>query len=483
VSSVLARVTGLHRARDFSHVISITALCALGALIVGPAFGFPPSFPPFGPDNVFALELGAYSDPGPFFSSAEQVWRPLTYTSLWAQYQVSGLDISPYFAVNIVLWIACAALVYALVYTHTRLALAAAAAAFITLTDDRMFSALILIIERQTTLACIFGLLAVLAAQRYSRDERHKRGFLVAILASLLLAAISKEFGLAFAFGVVAVGLLDRRRELVAVGIGAFAAYWAVRGLIGGFNFGSGVAATDGLQESNSDLGLCETMGFAANPHDVCYGNLTALEQLAQFAWNIGASFVAIFLPPVISDTGYLKAPDFLATTLGGPEDYYGFEVPSLILPCIITGLAVVAWLKRPRVSLPLLAIIVANALLCFQYYRPRLVVVGMVALHIAAGIGIPPALEILGKRLRRLRPRLEAAARPLRMSGASLMIVVLLLATAVIVGSRSVTLADELEGAHGSHEVRDPCDAVEVYDITEMPNRLKEKFGLPGRC
>jgi hypothetical protein len=452
-------------------------------LIAWPAFGFPPSIPPFGPDNVFALELGTYSDPGLFFSSAEQVWRPLTYTTLWAQYQLSGLEIWPYFAVNIVLWIVCAALVYALVYVHTGLVLAAAAAAFITLTDDRVFSALVLIIERQTTLACIFGLLALLAAHRWSHEGRGRRGLLAAIFIALLLASISKEFGLAFAVGVAAVGVLSRRRELVAVGIGAFVAYGALRGLIGGFDFGSGVAATDGFKETSSDTGLCETMGFGANPHDVCYGNLTTLEQLAQFAWNVGATFVAIFFPPVIHNTGYLLAPDFLATTLGGPDDYYGFDVPSLILPSVVTGLAVVAWLKRPAVALPLLAVIVANAALCFQYYRPRLIVVGMVALHIAAGIGIPPTLEILRKRMRRLEPRIDAAARRVRMSGPSLAIVVLLLATGVAVASRSVTLADDLEGARDSHEVRDPCDAAEVYAVDEMPNRLKEKFGLPGRC
>jgi hypothetical protein len=483
LTSVLASVTGLHRARDLSHVISIAALSVLGVLIVLPAFGFPPEIPPFGPDNVFALELGTYSDPGFFFSNAEQVWRPVAYSTVWAQYQASGLDISAYFAVNIVLWVVCAALVYALVHVHTHLALAAAAAAFITLTDDRMFSALVLIIERQTTMACIFGLLALLAAHHCLHEERRRRGFLAGTFVLLFLAATSKEFGLAFAFGVAAIGLLNRRRDLLAVGAGALVAYGLVRGLISGLDFGSGVAASDGFKETTSDTGLCETMGFGANPHDVCYGNLTALEQLAQFAWNVGASFVAIFFPSVISDSGYLLAPDFLATTLGGPEDYYGFEVASLILPCVVTGLAVVAWLKRPAVTLPLLAIIVANALLCFQYYRPRLVVVGMVALHVAAGIGIAPTLEILRKQLRRFGPRIEAVARPLRMSGASLVIVVLLVATGGVVVSRSIALADELEGARDSHEVRDPCDAIDVYEVSEMPNRLKEKFGLPGGC
>src|SRR5687767_4809059 len=133
--------------RGLPHVIAIGVLCGLAALIIWPAFGFPPSIPPFGVDNVYALELGAYTDPASSFNSAEQVWRPITYSTLWAQYEISELDLSAFFSVNIVLWIVCASLVYALVYFHTRLVLAAAAAAFITLTDERAFSPLILIIE------------------------------------------------------------------------------------------------------------------------------------------------------------------------------------------------------------------------------------------------------------------------------------------------------------------------------------------------
>ncbi len=465
------------------HVLAIVGLSVLAALIVWPAFDWPPSLPPFGPDNVYALELGAYSDPWSFFSTAEQVWRPVTYSSLWAQYEISGLDISAFFSVNIVLWIACASLVYALVYMHTQLVLGAVAAAFITLTDPRTFSPLLLIIERQTTLACMFGLLAMLIAYRESQRVTPNRAWLAAIVALLFLAAISKEFGLAFAFGVAAVGFFNRRRELLVVGLGAFIAYWVARGLIGGLHFGSGVAGSGGSGGTSTDTGLCETMGYGANPREICYGNLTFGEQIAQYAWNIGSSFVGILFFPVIHSNGYLLAPDFLGSTLGGPSYYEGFAVASLIVPCVVTGLAVVAWWKRPATALPLLVIIVANAALCFQYYRPRLIVVGMVALHIAAGIGIPPTLEILKKQLRRLGARIETLPRPLRANGPALLVVLLLVGLGAAVATRGTDLADALDGARGSHATRDPCDAVEVYDITRMPNRLKEEFGLPGRC
>ncbi len=469
--------------RGLPHVISIGALSVLGALIFWPAFGFPPSIPPFGPDNVYALELGAYDDPTAFFT-ADQVWRPVTYSTLWAQYQISELDISAFFGVNIVLWLACASLVYGLVYAHTGLLFAAAAAGLITLTDERMFSPLVLIIERQSVLAAVFGILALAAAHHYARDERCGRGFLAAIVVLLFLAALSKEFGLAFAFGVAAIGLLNRRRELLVVAFGVLVAYGVGRALSGGLQFGSGVAPGEGYASGDSDKGLCETMGFGANPRDVCYGELTLPEQLAQYAWNIGASFVGIFFPPVISPEGYLRAPDVLASTLGGPDYYVGFTVASLIVPAIITVLALVACWKRPAIALPLLAVVVANAALDFQYYRPRNVVVGMVALFVAAGIGIPPAIEILKKQLHRVDARWgDRLSARLRASAPALLILLLLVGTGAAVVSRATALAGDLEGARASHETRDPCDAGEVYGFSEFQNRLKEEFGLPGRC
>lgn len=484
-SALTTRISGMSflGARGLPHVIAIGVLCALAALIVWPAFGFPPSIPPFGVDNVYALELGAYSDPASFFSSADQVWRPITYSTLWAQYEISELDLSAFFSVNIVLWIVCASLVYALVYLHTQVVLVAAAAAFITLTDERTFSPLVLIIERQTTMACIFGLLAMLVAYRVSQAQRAKMGWLAAIFVLLGLASLSKEFGLAFALGVAAVGFFNRRRELLILGLGVFVAYWVARGLIGGFDLAKGGAGSVAGSGTSTDTGLCETMGFGANPREVCYENLPLGEQLAQHAWNVGASFVGIFFTPVIQTNGYLLAPDFLASTLGGPDYYEGFTVPSLIVPSVVTALALVAWWKRPATALPLLVIIVANALLCFQYYRPRLVIVGMVALHVAAGLGVAPSLEILKRQLRRFGGRIERPPRPLRASGPALLVGLLLLGTVAAVVTRADALAEALDGARGNYATRDPCVAVEVYDITKMPNRLKQEYGLSGEC
>ena len=471
------------RVRAVAHAGVIAAIVLLAALIVWPALGFPPSIPPFAPDNIDALSLGAFHEPWFFFTHGGAVWRPLTYSTLWAQYELGGLDISAFVSFNVLLWVACASLVYAVVYSQTRLILAAAPAALVMLTDERVFSPLVWFIERQSLLASIFGLLALLIARSLVQQSGRSRVKLAALFLLLLAAATSKEFGLAFAFGVVTIGVLhpSRRRELIGISVGALVAYGFLRGLAGGWNFGSGAETNRGFNDASSDLGLCEVMGWGANPREVCYGELGLIEQLAQYAWNIGASFVGIFFSPVIHGNGYLLAPDLLGTTLGGPDWYEGFAVGDIIVPCIITALAVVAFWKRPKVALPLLAIIAVNAGLDFQYYRPRNVIVGMVALHVAAGIGIPPTFEIIRRYLRRFegRPPLWPA---LTRRGRGLAVIACVLGLAAILTSQAGDLSDQLEGAHTGYAERDPCDAAEQYG-SEMPNLLKEKYGLPGPC
>jgi hypothetical protein len=461
----------------------IAALVLLAALIVLPPFGFPPSIRPFAPDNVDALSLGAFHEPWFFLTHGGAVWRPLTYSTLWAQYELGGLDIAAFVSFNVLLWIACASLVYAVVYSQTRLIVAAAPAALVMLTDDRLFSPLVWFIERQSLFASIFGLLALLIAYRLVQRPARGGVMLAGLFLSLLAAATSKEFGLAFAFGVVTIGVLhaSRRRELIGISVGALVVYGALRGLAGGLSFGTGAENNRGFNEAESDLGLCEVMGWGANPREVCYGELGLIEQLGQYAWNIGASFVGVFLGPVIHGNGYLLAPDILGSTLGGPDWYAGFAIRDLIVPCIVTALAVVAFWKRPKVALPLLAVIAVNAVLDFQYYRPRNVIVGMVALHVAAGIGIQPSFEIVKRYLRRFegRPPLWPA---ITRRGRALAAIACVLGLAAILTSQAGDLSEQLEGAHTGYAERDPCDAAEQYG-SAMPNLLRQKYGLPGRC
>jgi hypothetical protein len=104
-----------------------------------------------------------------------------------------------------------------------------------------------------------------------------------------------------------------------------------------------------------------------------------------------------------------------------------------------------------------------------------------MVALHVAAGIGIPPTVEIIKRFARRFearRPIWPAIARRAPVLGA----VAAVLGLAVILNSQASELSDQLEGARIGYAERDPCDAADQYG-SEIPNLLVEKYGLPKRC
>ena len=155
------------------HVGVMGALAALTALVVLPAIGLPPLPQPYNHDNIWALSLGA--DPlGSYFTDPPDGvnrYRPFTYVTLWAQYQIGGLDPSAYFAINIALWIACGCVVYALGYMLGRSWLAAGVAAFLLLVDDRGMAAIVWVPERATTIACLMGGIALLLAYRLPRGR------------------------------------------------------------------------------------------------------------------------------------------------------------------------------------------------------------------------------------------------------------------------------------------------------------------------
>src|SRR5204863_1955558 len=117
-------------------------------------------------------------------------YRPVPVFTLWLQYELAGLNPQSYFWVNIVLVVCMCAVLYALVYRMTGSWAAGGGAAFALLVDARGATAINTIVERQTTLACILGLLALLAA--LTSPPKARPGLSgIAIFVLLLLAALS----------------------------------------------------------------------------------------------------------------------------------------------------------------------------------------------------------------------------------------------------------------------------------------------------
>jgi hypothetical protein len=286
-------------------------------------------------------------------------YRPVAYTALWLQEQTTGLRFTPLFAASLGLVVACALALYALIYGLTRSWAAATLLTAAFAVDDRWFAVAVWIIERQSSLAALFGVLALLAVHRLAPRPDRRRLLLAGVFLLLLGAALSKEYGLAFAGAVPLFAFAQRLpwRPFVLVSALVAVTYGVLRFAVAGGAAGE----------------YCNNMGyFRTLRADLCYSSLSGWEQLTQHAYNVGATVVGTFVPPLFDTYGVIDVsrPHVFAVPVG------------------IALLAVVGAVKRPRLALPLLFLVVGNAALNFMVYRERNQIIGMVGLYGAATVG-----------------------------------------------------------------------------------------------
>lgn len=429
------------RERLLRHLVPLAGLGVLAAHVLSPVL----DMRAVDADNVFAASRAV--EPWPPAGLTEPLatylsaYRPLMLLSLWAQYQVSGTSWNHYFWVNIVLLVVCALSIYLVVVLKARSAAAASLAAALFLVDYRGRYTLWWIGERQMTMACLFGLLALLVAWRYGR--RRSPWIRVLTFALLLLAALSKEYGLAFVPAVVVIALLTRPRidaRLAGSAIAAGAVYTAIRVLVGG--------ATSG--------GYCEGMGLGRQLRTVCYGDLALLERLQQYAWNQLTTFAATFVPGMYDHNG-VWTPELLSLR----ELFFS---AALVL---FVGLSL---RLRLAASLPLVTLIVAGSALGFTVYRDRNLVITMSAAFVLAALGVVSSVAWLRARGRLLPSRVLLALA--------------VLAPAVHV----VDVAGDQRSAHQQQAVRaygtdDYCAWLEQYprDIdAQVAAGIRRQYGEP---
>jgi hypothetical protein len=341
-------------------------------LIAAGVFGNALFVHPLDGDNLVALSVGPLHSAGDFFtggahSAYRPAYRPAAELTLWVQYHLLHLQVHSYFAVNIVLWALCACAVYAFTVLATGSRAFGAAAGLATMLDGRGILAVLWILERQTSLALLCGFAALLLVLV---PVRRPRLLWAAVFALLLLASLAKEYGLAFVVAVPLFAYLQRRswRPLGVVAGGALALYLVLRlGVAGG-----------------ATTRFCDQMGYFRSTRTVCYSDYASLHDVKQHAWNAAASFVGTFFPQLFDDFGAIVTPG----------------ARGLVVPAIVAAAALVGFVRRPRWTLPLLALIVLNALLNFVLYRTRNQVIGVAALYSAAAIGLEWAWVRVAPRL-----------------------------------------------------------------------------------
>jgi hypothetical protein len=364
-----------------------------GIVLVGiGAWGASVNGRPFSNDNVQALSLATSSNPFDYFTggfSDLPAYRPLTELSLWLQYHVLGVNPPSYFVVNLAAWIAVALAVYVLVYLLSASVLASALAAGVLLLDPRALSAIFVIGDRATSFLCLCGLAALMIAMRYRPDGRHARLAEYAVVILLVLAALSKEYGLAFFAAVGLVGLVSRpevRRQMIVAVVAAAVIYAFLRIVVAG----------------NPSQTYCNTMGLGEQVRNVCYGHLPKVnagpavvlngwDRIEQEAWNVGSSFVGTLFPSLFTPDGALNYGSFGNFITGHANSAVPGARPTgdFFSRFLATGLAVLAWVRLPRKTLPLLGLVIANALLSLTVYRARNQIAGAVGLYASAGVGL----------------------------------------------------------------------------------------------
>lgn len=370
-----------HR-RLVAHAVLVVLLAMVGVAI----FGVTHRTPPFDMDNLIGLSLGEVHTPASILSAESTTtipsFRPFSRLAIWAQYQLVGTASGSYFAVNAAVWFGVAVAVYAMVHLLVGSFVLAFLAGVFVLSDWRAQEALFWVGERQSSLAVFLGTLGLVGGyvvvRRPLGTSRRRSLEAVAIGLLLLAAALSKEYGLAFAGGVAALGIfhLPRReaRDLVVVGFSALVGYVALRLALAG-----GAFASDYCDDAVGYFGRHLT--------EVCSEDRTVL--LAGYL--AFATFIGTFFPMLFEDQGLLlpaSAPDFRIALL------------PLFMSGVLTVLAVIGWVRIPRKTLPLLAVIVGNAVLSFFIYRTRNQLAGGVALYASAAVGSCIVFRALVPRL-----------------------------------------------------------------------------------
>ena len=313
-----------------------------------------PGTPPLEGDDVYVLGWASQARAADLIRvdpSSYPEWRPLAFATVWLQFQMTGLSsVVPYQIVNIVCWLGCVCLAGWLVYRVTGGWAAPAVSMAVLVTDARWMSSLIWIDDRQTTIACLLGLSALIIA--LPRDARLSGRSQVLVGALLLCAPLGKEYGLAFALSVAAVGVLDRRRDLLWPAIGALAVYAALRLVL----------------VSGASQRYCEDVGFFFGHRRVCSNSP---EWIAQVAYNVVATFLGSLFEGVFDSKGAVH-----------------LSVPRLLLSAVVVAMAVGAWVSRDRTARVGLGLLVFNAALSLMLYRTRNQPIALTGVALAAGIG-----------------------------------------------------------------------------------------------
>lgn len=322
---------------------------------------------PFDGDNLWILDWAdktRLSDLPRVAPSVYPEWRPLPYATIWLQYRSATIEqLWAYQLVNLSIWIACGWIAARIVLDLSGSALAAFAAGLIVLTSTQLVSTFVLIVERQNSMACFFGLAAWLALIHAWEKHSVRRWMIVSSL--LAASALSKEFGLAFAAAIGAFALVERHWPALSAAAGAVVLYGVCRIVFAG-----------GALEL-----YCEQHGYFFMARNVCFDRVDGVV-ISQAAYNVVATGISSLMYGLFFDDGTIRvSPRWL------------------LISGVVLAIAAVGWIRGEKLNRIGLLIIACNTALSVLLYRPRNQAVAVCALGVATGVGLPGVWAAIQRR------------------------------------------------------------------------------------
>jgi hypothetical protein len=424
-ASLLGRLDAAHLGA-FAILACLVLLTYAQALQIRPLHG----------DNLTILSWAARADWASFLRGNPLLypqWRPLAYLTIQLQFWLVGVEhVAWYFVSSLLLLLALGYFVFLLVSVLSGSKLSAMIVASAMVVDERFVEVMKWITGRQTPLAALFGLTALLMVSSTAGGAM-RAWHLGAIFLLLLAAPLSKEYGLAFACAVLTYALskpAEHKRRLAAVAAAAVVVYMGIRLAVVGVG---------------GDY--CNQIAFFNQVRELCYGEMEPAARISQYLYNVVASGIGILLPGLLASNGRLSvSPVLVAGSL------------------IWLFLAVVGWRRLLNKTLPMLLLIAFNALLSYLVYRSRNQIVGALGLYASAGVGLAYLLS-WAKRQR--------VNRSLLLLGGFLLI--------GWTGAQAVQTRQTFDREVATMLRQDPCTALDDpmrYD-RELVQHIKHRYGM----
>lgn len=424
---------------------------ALLVLLTFTTFSYYINYWPHSAENLEALTIAAQSSPLEYFASSIPdylpIYQPIPYLITWIQYQLVNIAPEIYFLSNIIFWFLCAFSLYWFLVKINTDKIIAIAISLLFLLDIRSADSLLIISERHILLSIVFFAVAMLC---YFAALRSRNNLLFALfLLAILFAALSNVRSFALVTALLLFKIIAHQnnwKKLIFGSLLVLCIYLLMRFAVA---------------EIPNDF-CNDYIGYRNQTLNICYRDYSVADQMKFYGWNVWASFLATFFPTLFTEfgqwQGLVLSSNFLVPVGSGISPL------ELIFEFVAIPILIVALIKRPKVSIPILSIIIINSLLNYQLFRTSHLLISIIGYYGMLGIGFASSWKILNN--------LKIRKRTINFIAISMVV-----GLTFIISLRSAFLSHHLESTADYYSHYDPCMSLRFADHPESigPKIIKD--------